>query len=201
MREKSLSPWIIATKEGVVLGSHCDCMAGIGETCTHVAALLFFVDATVRIRDARTVTQDPAWWLIPKSLKGVKYSDTKGINFSSAKTMKRKFYALVDSPAPQAQLKSQKRVISSPTDDEMKQFLDSIHKIGRKTALLSVVKDYSDKFVPHSESMKLPLKLGSIRDKSADAMTNPEIIHVCSKIEINISEEEARNVEVLTKKQ
>ena len=205
MREKALSPWLIATKEGVVLGSHCDCMAGIGETCTHVAALLFFVDATVRIRDSRTVTQDPAYWLIPKSLKSVEYNEIRGINFTSAKTMKRKFDALVVTPTPQVQqmsiTKNTKKVIPAPTDDEMKHFLDSIHKIGRRTALLSVMKDYSDNFVPHSESMKLPLKLGNIRDQTSAEMSYTELIDLCEKIVIKISEEEVRNVEDLTKKQ
>ena len=29
-------PWTIAEKDGRILASHCDCMAGLGETCTHV---------------------------------------------------------------------------------------------------------------------------------------------------------------------
>ena len=58
LRATPLKPWIIAEKEGKILSGHCDCMAGLGETCTHVSALLFYVDTTVRIRDSKTVTEE-----------------------------------------------------------------------------------------------------------------------------------------------
>ena len=37
--------------------AHCDCKAGLGECCSHVASLLWAVEAGVRIRDSLTVTQ------------------------------------------------------------------------------------------------------------------------------------------------
>jgi uncharacterized Zn finger protein len=55
MSEKPLQPWIIAEKDGRILAAHCTCMAGLGEACTHVAALLFAVDASVKLRDSKTV--------------------------------------------------------------------------------------------------------------------------------------------------
>ncbi|WAR08655.1 hypothetical protein MAR_018613, partial [Mya arenaria] len=61
-REKA---WIIAEGNSKVLSSHCDCMAGFGESCIHVAALLFASDGTVQIRNSWTVTQEPAYWLLP----------------------------------------------------------------------------------------------------------------------------------------
>ncbi|XP_051816792.1 uncharacterized protein LOC127537723 [Acanthochromis polyacanthus] len=42
-------PWVCVKKsEGTVYCAHCTCIAGLGEVCSHVAALLFKVDATVR---------------------------------------------------------------------------------------------------------------------------------------------------------
>ena len=35
-----------------MVAGHCDCMAGLGETCSHVASLLFAVESGVRIRDS-----------------------------------------------------------------------------------------------------------------------------------------------------
>ena len=40
-------------------------MAGLAETCTHVAALLFKVKAIVRVRERTTVTGEAAYWMIP----------------------------------------------------------------------------------------------------------------------------------------
>ena len=33
------SPWIGAEKNGIVICAHCDCMAGLGEACSHIAAI------------------------------------------------------------------------------------------------------------------------------------------------------------------
>ena len=41
MNEKPLVPWIIAEAEGKIIAANCDCMAGLGETCSHVASLLW----------------------------------------------------------------------------------------------------------------------------------------------------------------
>ncbi|KAK2143704.1 hypothetical protein LSH36_819g02023 [Paralvinella palmiformis] len=39
-------PWIgLHEKDRVVIAAHCDCMAGLGESCSHVAALWFKVEA------------------------------------------------------------------------------------------------------------------------------------------------------------
>ena len=50
LRAKPLKPWIICERDGRIVAAHCDCIAGLGEACTHVAALLFAVEATVKIR-------------------------------------------------------------------------------------------------------------------------------------------------------
>ena len=56
-----LRPWVIVREDGSLLASYCDCMAGLGEACTHVAALLFVVEANVRVREMKTVTQEKAY--------------------------------------------------------------------------------------------------------------------------------------------
>ncbi|CAC5409061.1 unnamed protein product [Mytilus coruscus] len=73
MSEKPLQPWFIAEKEGRILAAHCTCMAGQGEVCTHVAALRFAVDASVQLRESKTVTEEKSYWLLPTSVKGVSY--------------------------------------------------------------------------------------------------------------------------------
>ena len=57
LNKKPLTPWIIAESTGKVISAHCDCMAGLGESCSHVASLLWAIESGVRIRDSMTVTQ------------------------------------------------------------------------------------------------------------------------------------------------
>lgn len=35
-----LNPWIALEQSGVVVCAHCTCMAGLGEVCSHIAALM-----------------------------------------------------------------------------------------------------------------------------------------------------------------
>ena len=43
-------PWVCITKsDGSVKCAHCDCMAGLGEACSHIAALLFKIEAAVKL--------------------------------------------------------------------------------------------------------------------------------------------------------
>ena len=38
---KPPQPWLIIEKKGKVISAHCNCMAGLGEACSHVGAVLF----------------------------------------------------------------------------------------------------------------------------------------------------------------
>ena len=72
MNETPLLPWVIMTNTGDVIAAHCDCMAGLAQTSTHVAALLFKVKAVVRIRQKTTLTGVAAYWMVPSIVDKVK---------------------------------------------------------------------------------------------------------------------------------
>jgi len=72
MREKPLLLWVIAESFGKVLACHCK--AGLGEACSHVASLLWTLEAGVRLRDAMPVTQKKAYWVLPPSVKELLYA-------------------------------------------------------------------------------------------------------------------------------
>ena len=40
--------WLIVEETGKICAFHCTCMAGMGQSCTHVAAAMFRVEAAVR---------------------------------------------------------------------------------------------------------------------------------------------------------
>ena len=59
----SAKPWLIVEKQGRVLSSHCDCTTGVGEACSHVGAVMFYVDAINKWKDSVTVTGEKAYWV------------------------------------------------------------------------------------------------------------------------------------------
>ena len=45
LNEAPLNPWVIVHEDGTVESGHCDCMAGQGSSCSHVAAVLFALES------------------------------------------------------------------------------------------------------------------------------------------------------------
>jgi len=80
-----LQPWVIVRSSGVVVCGHCTCMAGLSEMCSHVGALLFWIEFIVRKREEKSCTSGPNQWLEPTSIKKVPYLELRRIEFTSAK--------------------------------------------------------------------------------------------------------------------
>ena len=98
-------------------------MAGLEEACQHVGDLISAIDATVRIREAKTVTDEKAYWLLPAFLKK---------------------YRILQSPTSTSALRKQKkarfdecfRSCSSETED-VAYFLESVTPTAKRTADIS----------------------------------------------------------------
>ena len=115
-----LHPWVAAKKDGTILCAHCTCMAGLGEACSHVAALLFCAEANTQARNNASTTSGPNQWIRP-TIRRVEYASIADINFKKKRrvelTSTCSTHAAGDS-TPMLQL----AVTSSPTEDELSKF-------------------------------------------------------------------------------
>ena len=84
----SLKVWCAIKQSGEILCAHYTCMAGLGEACSHVAALLFTADANTKIKAGFSTTSLPCSWL-PKSFQFVPYIEVKYMDFKTP-NLKRK---------------------------------------------------------------------------------------------------------------
>ena len=51
MNDPLIDIWIIAESDGTILSAHClGCKAGLAESCSHVASVLFYIEAVTRIQ-------------------------------------------------------------------------------------------------------------------------------------------------------
>ena len=48
--------------------------ASIREVCSHVGALLFAIEASVKIRNTKTVTEEKAYWMHPQLKLSTRWS-------------------------------------------------------------------------------------------------------------------------------
>ena len=109
-------------------------MAGLGEVCTHVAAVLFYLEAVYRMQGQETCTQQVCQWLLPSFQKNVEYLPVASIDFTSASTKKRKLDNAInnlDVAIGEANLMSvnsvtRKRLASY---EEMDQFYERLAKV------------------------------------------------------------------------
>jgi len=58
----SLKTWIAIEQSGEVLCAHCRCMAGIGEAHSHIAAVLFTVEANTQMKHYFSCMSLPCFW-------------------------------------------------------------------------------------------------------------------------------------------
>ena len=60
-----LLAWIAIRMNGTVEYGHCTCMAGLGETCSHIAAMLYWLETAARINKSTSCTSMSNGWLPP----------------------------------------------------------------------------------------------------------------------------------------
>ena len=78
------------------MSCHCTCMAGLGESCSHAAATMFYIEAAVNLKEKKTVKQVPVYWLLTTPQRKVEYVPLKDIYFTAEKSMKTKMDNFID---------------------------------------------------------------------------------------------------------
>ena len=175
MSEKPLTPWVICEGTGKIITGHCDCMAGLGESCSHVASLLWAIEAGVKQRDSLTVTDKKAYWVLPPAVKTVPYAKVKDINFFKTPTG-----SAGESRACCIANKTPTKVVSCPTHNELKEFYTSLSKCSSKPAILSVIDEFSLPYIPKFLAPDLPPVLSDLYNQDLQCAQYLEILQHAS---------------------
>jgi len=68
-------PWVCLKKDdGSVVTAECSCVAGLGEVCKHVDALLYYIASEVREGRNKSCTSKPQAWSKPSKGAFKKYT-------------------------------------------------------------------------------------------------------------------------------
>ena len=127
--------------------AHCTCMAGLGEVCSHAAALMYTVLTAVDKREGQTCTEKPCAWTEPS---------TKIVLFN--------IFANQEQVETQDHLQHMR-----PSADEFKLFCEQIHQSEdqeakpEKSAILSVIEGQSLRYMPKTVQWHLPTLYSSTR--------------------------------------
>ena len=151
LREAPLKPWVAIKKNGTVECGHCTCMAGLAETCSHVAAILYWLETAVRIREETTCTSKPNSWLppsMPTACNNVPYITMEQLEVTATK--RRKTSTSVQDVSMNATC-NWKQV---PTQCELEEFYRDLSEASdRKPAILSLIPPYNNNFISSADQL------------------------------------------------
>ena len=89
MNDPLVNIWMIVEKDGTIISAHClGCKAGLAESCSHVASVMFYIEAVTWINGKLACTQAKCTWILPTYVNEVPYGKVRDIDFSSAKKLK-----------------------------------------------------------------------------------------------------------------
>ena len=168
MRKKAfLKIWIITAKDRTINSADClGCKAGLAESCSLIASVLFYLEAWTKVNVKLSCTQIKCSLILPSSANKVEYSRVRDIYFKSAKKMKADLDETIENLNEGLQVSENSEVFSgscvkkpvpAPTQAEMENFYFDLSKCKTKPVLLSLVppadstsKEMSITFTPGS---------------------------------------------------
>lgn len=161
---------------------HCNCIAGLAESCTHVAAILFTLEFACK--EQRSVTDVLAYWVGPKSNKTFS-KKIVGVDFTCKVTT-----------TPTADTPSNTEQLPDLSESEMESFLKEYHDDGGVSVLHSLYEDSLPKC-----SSDTSLLLSDLYDDKYRAMPLTEIKILGGNVTVFVNESQRAEIELSTRQQ
>lgn len=192
-----LRPWIAAEKSGTILCAHCTCMAGLGEACSHIAALLFAAEAQTQIKKNTSCTSRPCSWL-PPAMQDVSYAPIADIDFSTPKTKRR---LMIEGERSTPLHHATHHSVPVPSQNDIAALYEDLSNAG-KPALLSIVPQYCEQYVPQQEADLSSPFSALFQERHLEA-SYTDLLAKCEEVydSLTITAEQAKNLEAATRKQ
>ena len=197
LSERPLVPWVIAMNYGRVLAAHCNCMAGMGETCSHDASLLWAIGVGIETRESLTVTQRSAYWVLPLAVTSIPCAPIKENDFIGKKGKERGSESDGSIRSSSSCPSLSKKQICTPIESEEKQLFTSLASCaGAKPAVLAVVPMHTDAYVSTSLAPELPMMLSDLY-RTEVTLSYQGLVQIASSTEVAVTSA----VEAKTRKQ
>ena len=196
INEEPHIPWVAINLVGnTVAAAHCTCMAGLGESCSHVAALLFKIEAAVRAGFTRTACTEKACTWNCDFVRKVKAVPISQVQFYSDAAISK--YRRDDSVSLSN---------NAPTDTQVNIALSKLAALKEKPIVLHCFSEYCDRYVPTFKPearAKLPNSLQELYSPLNLEKSYEEISSLSRRVfsEMKVSDAVVQYVQKLTVKQ
>ena len=169
-------------------------MAGLGEVCTHVAAVIFYIEAVARLNGIPTCTQKECQWMIPTYQRDIPYAPLSKIDFSSAKSNKRALDTTIGTSCPVVSKQINPPVQQASTHD-LQCFYHQLSKCSSKPAILSLVPQYAQEYIPKSSLPNFLKPLQSLHQPKFQQLNYADLLTACNDVILHLTKEMAEAVE------
>ncbi|KAL0963068.1 hypothetical protein UPYG_G00349270 [Umbra pygmaea] len=201
LNDPPLTAWVAVEKDGLVRFGHCTCMAGLGEVCSHVGAILYALLAAVNKLSSTACTDKACSWNEPSkaAIRRVEYAEGSQIAFTKAQR-KRSADGYGDLPHVK---------IPPPTPDECTAFYNMLYasegneKEPVKSSILSVVPGHAQRYIPQSVQLNIPASLNKLYKPQFRSLSPQELQAESEKVfaALKITEEQCSVIENETRLQ
>ena len=126
-------------------------MAGLGEVCSHIAAVLFLMEANTKIKANTSCTSLPCYWL-PPPMQSVSYVPIAEIDFTTPARKRQKMLTNIPNchnEIVQKESKGLERIV--PSGEKLSDLYKVLASCS-KPAILSIIPTHCGTYVPvHKE--------------------------------------------------
>ncbi|XP_068691131.1 uncharacterized protein [Montipora foliosa] len=203
MNEALIPIWIITEKDGTINCTHClGCKAGLAESCSLIASVLFYLEAWTKVNGRLACTQMKCSWILPSFASKVEYSRVRDINFKSAKKLKVDLDETIESLSEELELSGiskrqnesavPKPEVPPPSQAEVEEFYSKLSKCNSKPVVLSLVPPYAQSYVLPSRNISTVMDM--FKKKNFELSYN-ELLKLCQSTSIEIRKEKIDQVQ------
>ena len=173
--------------------------AGLAESCSHIATVLFYLEAWTKINGRRSCTQVKCTWLLQSCVNQVDYARVRDIIFTLAKSdldasldnVPNDSFP-VDYKLDLPVTKKLSKEVPAPRKAEMEQFFAELSKSKNKPIAPSLIPEYAGSYVLKRRSAPTIKHLSE--NKYLD-LTHTDLLKVCQEIDIKITTEQITQIE------
>ena len=201
MNEALIPIWIITEKDGTINYAHClGCKAGLAESCSHIASVLFYLEAWTKVNGRLACTQMKCSWILPSFASEVEYARVRDINFKSVKKLKVDLDEMIENLSEELELsgisKNESAVpkpeVPAPSQAEVEEFYSKLSKCNSKPVVLSLVPPYAQSYVLPSRNISTVMDL--FKKENLELSYN-ELLKLCQSTSIDITKEKIDQVQ------
>ena len=205
MNDPLVQLWIITNEEATVMSTHCKgCMAGLGECCSHIACVLFYLEVWARQHGKLACTQVKCNWILPSFVNKAEYAKVKDTDFTSARKLKSDMEKSLNDLSLDCDHDESKEcfsgtanskegyLIPQPSKADLEQFYSCLNECKVKPVCLSLVETYAESFI--SKARGIP-SIKELFDEKYMKLNYIDLLKECKKVEISLTDEQIKIIE------